>query len=93
MKKFLLTALLILAIPPLIALSLWILDTKSNFLPQAISTYIRETIGYCIDGRQVYWQNRPFITSVNGACRVCTCAPTLGGVSCQYTGENISCNQ
>ncbi len=92
-KKLLLVLVSLIFLSLLTVFGLWLLDTKSNLLPNEFSNTLRGTIGYCIDGRQVYFKNHPFVTSINGACRICVCSPTLGGVSCQYIGENISCNQ
>jgi hypothetical protein len=93
MNKLLLALLGLILLSLLTVFGLWRLDTKSNILPKKLSAIMRQTIGYCIDGRQVYFKNHPFVISSNSACRVCVCSPEQGGVSCQYNKDIADCGQ
>lgn len=74
-------ALFAVAILTVMTLSLPLLD-QNGILPFPLGwrESLRRTVGYCIDGNQVYQQDERVPSSNPGA--ICVCAPELGGVAC-----------
>jgi hypothetical protein len=73
----------------LIFFSFYYLDTHVNVLPSNVSEALRKSIGYCIDGRKIYYAKKPF--TIEDGCRVCVCVPELGGVTCKLNHTIPAC--
>jgi len=89
MKVIALAILIFIGTLSLLSLSLYYLDTHTYNLSGYVSDTLRKGFGYCLDGGKVYYAKKPFVT--DGGCRICVCAPELGGVSCKYNTAEPSC--
>jgi hypothetical protein len=83
MSKFLslVTIIFTIALLAVATFSLPFLEQSGKLpLPAAWRQSLRRTVGYCVDGNQVYRQEERVPGSNSDA--VCVCTPELGGVAC-----------